>query len=76
VIDEEDGRIESTYLGRRYEIHVDAVNRMRRARLDAADRGADPSEGEGNGEREEPSEAGAKEDGGVTAAPRESKGGV
>jgi hypothetical protein len=33
VIDEEDGRIESTYLGRRYEVHVDPTNRVLRARL-------------------------------------------
>jgi hypothetical protein len=33
VIDEEDGRIESTYLGRRYEVHVDPTNKALRARL-------------------------------------------
>lgn len=37
VIDEEDGRIESTYFGRRYEVHVDPTNRSRRKRLLAED---------------------------------------
>lgn len=33
VIDPEDGRIQSTYFGRRYEIHVDSINRARRERM-------------------------------------------
>lgn len=40
VISEADGHIESTYFGRRYEVHVDPIDRARRARLSAADENA------------------------------------